>query len=104
MGKILVTDLNGEQHQLSYETDDKLMEVLHEQDMVRAECGGMQICSTCHVLLTPDAYKTTGPATDFERDLIDGTGDYQDGSSRLSCMIVLNDDHDGLELTLGPDL
>lgn len=104
MGKILVTDHDGQEQSLSYDTGDKMMEVLRDAGLVRAECGGMQICATCHVQLSPDAYEATGPATDVEVDMIDGTGDYVAGSSRLSCLIELNDSHDGIMLKLGPEL
>lgn len=104
MGTLNVTDRDGHLDSVSFENGDKLMEVLKAQDMVRGECGGMQICSTCHVLLSPAAYGAAGPATDMEEDLIDGTGEYKAGASRLSCLITLTDDHDGMELQLAPDL
>jgi len=104
MAMVRVTDRDGSEHEIAYDDGEKLMEVLKAQDMVRGECGGMQICSTCHVLLSPEAYGIAGPATEDEVDLVDGTGEYRDGSSRLSCQIILSDAHDGIALTLGPDI
>lgn len=104
MGNINVTDYSGDVRNLSYEDGDKLMEVLRDNGLVRAECGGMQICATCHVMLDSGSYERTGAATDIEVDMLDGTGDYKEGSSRLSCLIVLDKNHDGLTLELGPEL
>ncbi len=104
MGQILVTDPNGTEQKLAYTEGDKLMEVLRDNGLVRAECGGMQICATCHVLLSPAAYIATDPATDIEVAMIDATGDYQEGSSRLSCLIHLDASHDGIKLEPGPEL
>lgn len=104
MGQILVTDYSGTEQKLSYQDGDKLMEVLRDNGLVRAECGGMQICATCHVMLSPEAYIATGPATDIEVEMLDGTGDYKAGSSRLSCLIKLGTGHDGIRLELGPEL
>ncbi len=104
MGQILVTDYNSVEQTLSYDNGDKLMEVLRDNGLVRAECGGMQICATCHVMLSPAAYAVTGPATSIEVEMLDGTGDYKEGSSRLSCLINLDANHNGIKLELGPEL
>ncbi|WP_262695670.1 2Fe-2S iron-sulfur cluster-binding protein [Kordiimonas aquimaris] len=104
MGQILVTDYSGTEQTLTYDDGDKLMEVLRDNGLVRAECGGMQICATCHVMLSPEAYQKTGPATDIEVEMLDGTGDYKADSSRLSCLIKLDANHDGIKLELGPEL
>lgn len=104
MGKIKVTDRDANVHELTYENGQKLMEVLRDEDMVRAECGGMQICATCHVYIEKTDIDIVGEANDDEADMLDGTGDFERGRSRLSCQIILSSECDGLRLTLAPEL
>ncbi|MEP2990323.1 MAG: 2Fe-2S iron-sulfur cluster-binding protein [Parasphingorhabdus sp.] len=104
MGTVKVTDREGGVHDLSFDNGKKLMEVLREEDMVRAECGGMQICATCHVYIEGNGTDIVGAASEDEADMLDGTGDFEQGRSRLSCQIMLSDDCDGLSLTLAPEL
>lgn len=104
MGKINVTDHDGKAHILPYENGMKLMEVLRDKDMVRAECGGMQICATCHVYIEGSGTDIVGKADDDEAEMLDGTGDFEQDRSRLSCQIILSDACDQLNLTLAPEL
>ncbi len=104
MGKLNISGRSGDSHEVTYENGRKLMEVLRDNDMVRAECGGMQICATCHVLIDPVWHHVAGTASESEAEMLDGTGDYVVGRSRLSCQIILSGDHDGMALTLGPEL
>ncbi len=104
MGTAYVVDQNGNSHELAFKSGGTLMELLHEHDMVRAECGGMKICATCHVFVDSEWYQTIGAADENECEMLDGTGDYKAGRSRLSCQIELSDELDGIKFELAPEL
>lgn len=62
---------------------------------ITAECGGEAACSTCHVLLHPEWYPKFPEASEGERMMYTfapGNGK----TSRLSCQLKLEDQHDGL--------
>lgn len=104
MGNLIVTDRDGTKSTVEIDPGDHLMEALKEAGMVRGECGGMMICSTCHVLIADNWYDKVGTVQTDEIDLIDGTGNYRENASRLGCQIEFTEELDGLELTIGPDI
>ena len=100
--KILVTDHEGVEHELEGLDGWRAMEVIRDWGLdIKAECGGACSCATCHVWVDPEWYSRLPRASDDEEDLIFSTMD-QKPTSRLSCQIILNDDLDGLKLTLAP--
>ena len=100
--KILVTDQAGDEHELEGLDGWRAMEVIRDWGLnIKAECGGSCTCATCHVWVDPDWTGRLSPASDDEEDLIFSTLD-QKPTSRLSCQIILNDELDGLRLTLAP--
>ena len=40
---------------------------------------------------------------DDELELLEGTECFEDGSSRLSCQIIMSDDLNGMRLTIAPE-
>jgi 2Fe-2S ferredoxin len=100
--KILVTDQDGQEHELEGLDGWRAMEVMRDWDLnIKAECGGSCSCATCHVWVDPDWYGRLPKPSHDEEDLIFSTMD-QRPTSRLSCQIILNDGLDGLKLTLAP--
>jgi 2Fe-2S ferredoxin len=100
--KILVTDQSGIEHELEGLEGWRAMEVIRDWGLnIKAECGGSCTCATCHVWVDPDWFGKLPGRGDDEEDLIYSTLD-QKPTSRLSCQIILNDDLDGLKLTLTP--
>ena len=100
--RILVTDQSGETHELEGLDGWRAMEVIRDWGLdIKAECGGSCTCATCHVWVHPDWFGKLPARGDDEEDLIFSTLD-QKPTSRLSCQIILNDDLDGLQLTLAP--
>ena len=100
--KILVTDQAGETHELEGLDGWRAMEVLRDYGLnIKAECGGSCTCATCHVWVDEACFDKLPAPEDCEEDLIYSTLD-QRKTSRLSCQIILNDDLDGLALTLAP--
>ncbi len=100
--KIIVTDQAGTVHELEGLEGWRVMEVIRDWGLnVKAECGGSCTCATCHVWVDEAWYDKLPAASDDEEDLIFSTLD-QKPTSRLSCQILLNDDLDGLKVTLTP--
>ena len=98
--KIHVTDQAGETHELEGLEGWRVMEVIRDWDLdIKAECGGALSCATCHVYVDADWLAKVGAPSDEEEDMLDSVGDVR-SNSRLSCQILLNDDLDGLKVTL----
>ncbi|MCB1538196.1 MAG: 2Fe-2S iron-sulfur cluster binding domain-containing protein [Rhodospirillales bacterium] len=98
--KLKVTDQDGNKHELEGLEGWRAMEVIRDYGLpIKAECGGCLACATCHVFVAPEwAARLPAPSPE-EQDML---ADLPDSSeySRLSCQIIMNDDLDGLELTL----
>ena len=100
--KILVTDQDGQEHELEGLDGWRVMEVIRDWGLnIKAECGGSCTCATCHVWVDEAWYGKLTPASDDEEDLIYSTLD-QKPTSRLSCQILLSEELDGLKVTLTP--
>ena len=62
-------------------------------------CEGQMACSTCHVLVSDAWFSRLAPASVDEEDMLDlAAGVCR--TSRLSCQIVLDQGHDGLEVRI----
>ena len=62
---------------------------------IDGDCGGVASCATCHVYVEPDWLAATGPRTDMEEAMLDGTFGVET-NSRLCCQIQVSDQIDGL--------
>lgn len=105
MPTIYVTDREGGEHVLEVDNGLSIMEPLREIDNgIEALCGGMCSCATCHVFVDADWRDKIKPVSDDELDLLEDTECFQEGgSSRLACQITMNDDLDGLKMTIAPE-
>ena len=98
--KILVTDQSGAEHELEGLDGWRTMEVIRDWGLnIKAECGGACSCATCHVYVDEPWFSQLPPPSDDEEDLLYSTLDKKP-NSRLSCQILLNDDLDGMKVTL----
>ncbi|GLQ54639.1 2Fe-2S iron-sulfur cluster-binding protein [Devosia nitrariae] len=98
--KIHVTDQSGTQHELEGLDGWRVMEVIRDWGLnIKAECGGSCSCATCHVYVDDAWVEIVGAPSEEEEDLLDSVGDVR-SNSRLSCQILMNDDLDGLKVTL----
>ena len=98
--KILVTDQDGAEHELEGLDGWRTMEVIRDWGLnIKAECGGACSCATCHVYVDEPWFSQLPPPSDDEEDLLYSTLDKKP-NSRLSCQILLNDDLDGMKVTL----
>jgi 2Fe-2S ferredoxin len=98
--KILVTDQDGQEHELEGLDGWRTMEVIRDWGLnIKAECGGACSCATCHVYVDEAWFDKLPAPSDDEEDLLYSTLDKKP-TSRLSCQILLSDDLDGLKVTL----
>lgn len=99
---VTVTDREGETHQLQGADGWRLMEVIRDNGLpIKAECGGACACATCHVYVAQQWVDKLIEPTDEEIEMLDEAFDVED-NSRLSCQIILGEEHEGLEVTLAP--
>lgn len=100
--KILVTDREGEEHELDAPTDMamNLMEVCKAHELpVEGTCGGMALCASCHVYVHSD--HELPEASEDEEDMLDQAFFVED-NSRLGCQIKMKDSLNGLKVSLAP--
>ena len=98
--KIHVTDQDGAEHELEGLEGWRVMEVIRDWGLnIKAECGGSATCATCHVYVDEDWAAKLPEPNDDEEDLLYTAKDRRP-NSRLSCQILLNDELDGLKVTL----
>jgi ferredoxin, 2Fe-2S len=69
-------------------------------DGIVAECGGVCMCSTCHVFVDERFFDRLPPAQDTEEAVLEISAVERQPTSRLSCQIKVTDDLDGLIVRL----
>jgi 2Fe-2S ferredoxin len=67
---------------------------------IKATCGGMALCSTCHCYIESD--HVIPEMSEAEEDMLDQAFFVED-NSRLSCQIRLSEKLDGLRIRLAPE-
>ncbi len=102
MIKLTVIDREEKSHELEAPTDMNmnLMEVCKAYELpVEGTCGGMALCSTCHVYVESD--HDLPEAKDAEEDMLDQAF-FVDDNSRLGCQLRITEELDGLVVRLAP--
>ncbi len=101
---MVVTDRDGNVHEVEGRIGVKLMETLREYDYgVTAICGGLCSCATCHIFIKPEWMpKLPVPQSD-EKELLVELEHYDPPTSRLSCQVDFTEALDGLELRIAHD-
>lgn len=78
----------------------RLLEVGQAAGMpLEGTCEGQMACSTCHVIVAAEWFARLTPASDDEEDMLDLAAGVT-RTSRLSCQIVLGEEHDGIEVRI----
>lgn len=101
---MVVTDRDGNVHEVEGKAGVKLMETLREFDWgVTAICGGLCSCATCHIFVKPEWLARLPALQGDEKELLVELQHYEAGTSRLSCQVEFSDALDGIELEIAPD-
>lgn len=75
---------------------DSMLDVGQAAGMpLEGTCEGQMACSTCHVVIAPEWFARLPTASEDEEDMLDLAAGVQ-GTSRLSCQIVLDSALDGI--------
>jgi len=69
-------------------------------DGIKADCGGVMTCATCHVYVDPDWLARLPPPSGDEDAMLEMTAAPRLATSRLSCQLQLTPALDGLVATL----
>ena len=79
---------------------DSLLRVAQAAGMpLEGTCEGQMACSTCHVVVDKDWFDRLPEASEEEEDMLDLAAGVR-RTSRLSCQIVLDEEMDGLTVTI----
>ena len=104
MARILVTDRDGNEHEVEGQVGLKVMETLRELDYgVTAICGGLCSCATCHVFVAPEWRDIVPAPQSDEKELLVELSHFDPDRSRLSCQVEFTGTLDGLRVTIAPD-
>jgi len=103
MSKLIVTDREGQVHELEGRPGWSVMEIIRDNDLpIEAACGGCCACATCHVYVDPAWTEKLSEVGDEEELMLDEAYEVQE-TSRLSCQLKWSDELDGLKVTLAPE-
>jgi ferredoxin, 2Fe-2S len=69
-------------------------------DGIVAECGGNQMCATCHVYVEPAFADRLAAMEDGENEMLEATASERLPTSRLSCQLVADEGFEGLVVGL----
>ncbi len=103
MINITLLDREGVKHELKGPTDMNmnLMELCKAYELpVKGTCGGMALCSTCHVYVLSD--HELHEQSEDEENILDQAFFVKD-NSRLGCQLHLSDELEGLIVQLAPE-
>jgi 2Fe-2S ferredoxin len=101
---INVVNRAGALQQIEVKSGSTLMEVLRDRGLdIEAICGGCCSCATCHVYIDESWSTRLGEKDEDEIELIEDMETFKSGRSRLSCMITITDEMDGLKLDIAPE-
>ena len=103
MIKVTVIDREDVNHELEAPTDMNfnMMELCKAYELpVQGTCGGMAMCSTCHMYILSD--HELPEMTEAEEDILDQAFFVED-NSRLGCQIKIKESLEGLIVKLAPE-
>lgn len=101
MAKITFIEHNGKTHEIDATNGGTVMEAAtkHNVPGIDADCGGACACATCHVYVDDAWLSKLNPMGSMEESMLDFADGVQP-NSRLSCQIVVNEELDGLVVTI----
>ena len=105
MPEVKVITREGEEHRIGAAVGVSAMEAIRNAgiDDLLALCGGCCSCATCHVFVDQSFATLLAPLSADEDALLDSS-EHRGPQSRLSCQTILNEQIDGLKLTIAPKI
>jgi 2Fe-2S ferredoxin len=102
MPKVIYVSHNGQSREVEVPVGMTVMNAALKNgiDGIIAECGGVCMCSTCHVYVDESFFSKLPPAQDTEEAVLDISAEERKPTSRLSCQIKVTDELDGLIVRL----
>jgi 2Fe-2S ferredoxin len=93
---------DGSRRTIQAQSGYSVMEAARRNDIhgIRAECGGECACSTCHCYVDSAWVNRVPAPKEDEAGLIEFAWQPREGSSRLTCQLLVTDSLDGLVLHL----
>lgn len=101
MPKITFISHDGAATRINGETGLSLMENALRAGIngIDADCGGACACGTCRVVIAQDWRERVGGPGEVEAMMLEMAPQLSDGA-RLACQVMLNQDLDGLTVTI----
>lgn len=102
MTRIRFIEHDGTEHPVEAENGAILMRVGQQNEIptIRGECGGTCSCGSCHVYVDEAWSTKLKPPHELEQMMIDSLALTKRDNSRLTCMILVTPELDGLVLRL----
>jgi ferredoxin, 2Fe-2S len=102
MPKVVYVSPAGDSREIEVPTGTTVMAAALKNgiDGIVAECGGVCMCSTCHVFVDEKFFDRLPPAQDTEEAVLEIAAVERQANSRLSCQIKVTQDLDGLVVRL----
>jgi 2Fe-2S ferredoxin len=99
---VKVADREGRLTAIVWEPGQSLMEIVRDNDMALALCGGNCICGTCHVYVDADTFARLPSRGDEEKAQLEQMKGFQPAASRLACQIPFSQAREGMSIVLAP--
>ena len=100
MIRVIFIDRAGKRRECEASDGMTMLELAHENDIdIEGICGGSLACATCHLHIAEEWFSRLPEAREDELDMMELAHDRID-RSRLGCQISLNEDLDGLVVSL----
>lgn len=100
MPKITFVNKDGSETTIEARNGQTILEVAHQSELdLEGACEGSLACSTCHVIIDPTFYGKLKEASEEEEDMLDLAFGLTT-TSRLGCQIVMNDQLDGIKVSI----
>jgi 2Fe-2S ferredoxin len=102
MPKVIYVSAKGDAREVDVPVGTTVMAAALKNgiDGIVAECGGVCMCSTCHVFVDEKFFGKLPPAQDTEEAVLEIAAEERQPTSRLSCQIKMTEDLDGLMVRL----
>jgi 2Fe-2S ferredoxin len=100
MPKMTFIESDGTRREVDAPLGLSIMEIAQRNDIdIEGACGGSLSCSTCHVIVDPAWFGKLPEPDEEEEDMLD-LAFALTRTSRLCCQIIINEELDGITVTL----